>query len=357
MKKWLMMILVMASTTTYAGNEAGNGGVSVVCRDVNKRIIKAELLDIFEGRELYNLKFGNQNLNLETIVGLVQLKLIKYPDSLVKMQEELDLIEKKIVFIREGIELNPTNDAFPVISLKGCGFEQVANYTKDGDLFISKEIYDSFDVHHKAALYVHEAVYAMRRKLGDKDSRLSRQITAHLMATNGDMKVIEKLVSKPINTSPPSNRNMWMKRECGTKGSVAQRMEDCRERKEMSGLRLVTRTREGIEIYKDMPTGLVWAEQFPGTELIFENALNACHPNDVFFAGLTELNWRLPTKEEMEDVIIRWSLESELDLYNKIWLSTRPPNPRAAYVYNARRGSISLQYTEDVGSIKCVASN
>lgn len=321
MRKWLIMLLVLVSTTTFAGNEAGNGGVSIVCRDFNERIIKSELLDLFEGRELYGLKYQNQELSVETLIELAQLKLIKYPKYLIKLQEELAKIEKRIVFIREGIELNPTNDAFPVINLKGCGYEQLANYTNQGDLFVSQEIFDSLNATNKAALYIHEAVYSLRREFGETNSRNARLLTSHLMASNPDISVIERLAKLPPWTSTPPTYNG--KPICGVTGTIKQRLEECNSI--YSGFALLTRTRDGNEIYKDLETGLIWSS---GSHSVtdFQRAKQLCEPSRPEFAGLTQLSWRVPSDKDFmtaEESGFSFLLLKEKGFRSSYWTSVR----------------------------------
>lgn len=204
MKSLCIFLLMAVSLSSFAGGTAGNGGVSVVCRDTKGNITSAELLDIYEGREVHALKIPNEDVGMDTRIQFVQLKLVRNSQFLTKFQDELALAQANTVFISKGNELEPTNDAFPVIRRKGCKFEQLANYTNDGNLLISQEIYDELDNNNKAALYIHEAVYSIRRKVGDTNSQKSRRLVAHLMASNGDRAIIDSLISqvKPTPTIP-----------------------------------------------------------------------------------------------------------------------------------------------------------
>ena len=159
----LTMIAVLSFSTVLASTDSsgvGNGGVSVVCRDANERILSAELLDIFEGKVRYGKNY-NDNLDSDTKVELAQLKLINHPDFLSAFQEELARVRAILMYVPVGNILTPTNDAFPTILKKGCNFEQLANYTDDGDLLVSQEIYNHLSEVNKASLLVHQTVYAI----------------------------------------------------------------------------------------------------------------------------------------------------------------------------------------------------
>lgn len=85
-------------------------------------------------------------------------------------------------------KLENTRDFDILVSPKTCTggivtFEQLANYTDEGQLFIDEEIWNSLPTTDKAALYIHEAVYSYLRK-EDKviTSKRARQITGYAFA-------------------------------------------------------------------------------------------------------------------------------------------------------------------------------
>jgi hypothetical protein len=199
----IFAMLVLSFLSAHAGNEAGNGGVSIVCRDQSGEIISAEILDIYEGREVYGRTYSYENLSFQTKIQLAQLKLTSYPGFLKRLQDKLTSAQANTVFIPYGSELEATNDALPLIKKKGCKFEQLANYTRNGELLISQEIYSKLDNTNKAALYVHEAAYTLRRNSGDTDSQKSRRLVAHLMAENGDQKIIASIIGQSVPQLPP----------------------------------------------------------------------------------------------------------------------------------------------------------
>jgi hypothetical protein len=64
--------LMLVSTTGLSHTVIGNGGDVVVCRDQTGAIQSFELLDYYEGRELYNLPsidFGDETRDPAAIAG------------------------------------------------------------------------------------------------------------------------------------------------------------------------------------------------------------------------------------------------------------------------------------------------
>jgi hypothetical protein len=79
-----------------------------------------------------------------------------------------------------GTELLPINDSFEVAIPRGCGAEQVANYYNDNLILINSDIWAAFDETDRAALILHEAVYAANRLVGATNSRQSRHVVASI---------------------------------------------------------------------------------------------------------------------------------------------------------------------------------
>jgi len=294
-KKMSSLALLAMGLSAFAGSEGGvgNGGVSVVCRHADGSIASAELLDIYEGRELYQRTYSEDALSVETRLQIMQLALVKRPDAIKRFQDELTTIYSNQVFVSKGNELELTNDALPIIRKKGCKLEQVANYTDNGEVFISQEIYEEFNNLNKAALYTHEAFYSIYRKKNRThlsiNSRDSRKLTAYLMSNNIDSEVVSVLLKKHINGAESGE-------SCGLEGTIEQKIRDCSLVK--GNYILITRTHEHREIFKDNMSGLIWGDRLPFTET-HAKAGAACDG----LPKIDEKSWSLPTKEEFETAI------------------------------------------------------
>ncbi|MGK5081889.1 hypothetical protein WDW37_01195 [Bdellovibrionota bacterium FG-1] len=206
----LAITTVAVATGVTAGERIGNGGVGVVCRNPQGRIVGTpEMLDVFEAGNQYHLNFDKSpGISVDMRVNLAQLQMTSNQKFLSDFQTELARVRSKITFLNRGIGLEPTNDAFPVINKRGCKFEQVANYSNDGNIYVDKEIFDRLDGVNQAALYVHETVYAIaRHEVGETSSIRSRRLTGQVLANNSDSGVIRELMAQlstpPAPVAPP----------------------------------------------------------------------------------------------------------------------------------------------------------
>ncbi len=330
MKAWGLVFLMMSSLA-IAGDK-GNGGYSIVCRDADNKITSAELLDIYEGRILYKRSYAVDLNTVEDLIEVAKSRLTQWELFSKKLQREIDVIEQNAIYIPEGNELEPTDDAFPPIKKTGCKFEQLANYTNSGEVLISQEIFDKLDNVNKAAMFVHEAVYSIRRKsLGDTTSQISRRLVAHLMAVNPDQSVIDRWVSdslyRPYNNRP-----------CGFSGTLEERIESCSYiQRDRFGLSLVMRKADLTEIYYDRTTRLLWSDSLP-IRMDYKRAQVACPSLNTEFADLGPVNWRLPTADEFSH-------------YGE-WLIQALPNMAGRYFWTSTtKGRMVLTYTGDTGTI------
>ncbi len=276
--KLVLLGLFVLSFNSFAG-ERGNGGVSVVCRDINKKIISAEVLDIYEGTIRFGRKYDN-TFEVESRIDSAQKMLTTNSDFLIKFQNELAKVRANLTFVPKGNSLTPTNDAFPPIKKDGCDFEQLANYTSKNELLVSQEIYDELDTLNQAALLVHEAVYTIFRTQGDKDSQRSRKLTAQLLAVNADQRMINEMIG--------ANHN----RICGLQGSIQERITDCNFLK--GGFALVKRSEDRKEIYKDLASGLLWSDRLED-KLIFKATDQWCKKE---LEGFNGIDWVVPSKSD-----------------------------------------------------------
>lgn len=172
------------------GTVGGGGGRAVVCRDSKKQIKTAEMWDLYEGRVLYGWKPNHDNRDFriqyrEAIHNIAEGRNMKFPvvpgtslppDVATSWVEAADYTFKSFHFIEAGLTL--VNDSHELIKPDdGCLSEQVADNV-DYDLPVDRRIWDKFDNSSKAALVVHETIYAMARLTGEKTSIRSRRLVA-----------------------------------------------------------------------------------------------------------------------------------------------------------------------------------
>lgn len=162
----------------YRGGVDGGGGKSIVCRDSAGAIISAEVLDLYEGRVMFGLNIQDSRLPM---VDQINNSLNLIPASSRGLIEYYTRhIQNKMHVLPTGTQLLPIDDSFEVIVPVGCKAEQAANYYNDNRILMSGDIWARLSETGKAALIIHEAVYAANRRVGATDSRQSRHIVAHL---------------------------------------------------------------------------------------------------------------------------------------------------------------------------------
>lgn len=187
---------MIGSSLALAGGMEGGGGKSVVCRDNNHKIISAELLDIWEGKNIYNLNIEQKN-DVDSILSIAQNKLThSLTNPEVSLFRILRRVRSIMMISKPGVILKDVNDAAEVALPADCKLEQLANYVDDNFLIVSNEIWNQLDDLNKAGLILHEAIYRFERDNGATNSRRARKIVAHLLSDFQFTKVNDGL---PIN--------------------------------------------------------------------------------------------------------------------------------------------------------------
>lgn len=170
---------------THAGVISGGGGKGVVCRFPAGNIETAETLDLYEGRVLFGLQSpieSNEPYAVQVAQALERIPVV----SRGAIEVYANLVLKNLRFAPVGSELTPINDSFEAVLPKNCKAEQLANYYNDKLILVSEEIWQKLSETNKAALILHEAVYAAERIHGATDSRRTRHVVASLFDQKTD---------------------------------------------------------------------------------------------------------------------------------------------------------------------------
>lgn len=159
------------------GGVDGGGGKGIVCRYNDGSIQSSELLDLYEGRTVYNLNIIKSNETIDSQIEKALKTFTKEPDLI---KAYISLVKKNMVFLPKGSELKDVNDSFDVLFPTGCKAEQLAHYYSDDRILINSDIWEHLSETDKAALILHEAIYKENRTFGATDSRQSRHIVMNL---------------------------------------------------------------------------------------------------------------------------------------------------------------------------------
>ncbi len=161
-----------------AGGVDGGGGKSIVCRNAAGEITSAETLDLYEGRIMFGKNIAE---TAEPMVVQIETALNQIPaNSRGLIEIYVNLVRTNMKITPPGTKLLPIDDSFEVIVPKDCSAEQAANYYSDKLILISGDIWTSLTETGKAALILHEAIYASNRLVGATNSRQSRHIVANI---------------------------------------------------------------------------------------------------------------------------------------------------------------------------------
>lgn len=179
-----IFVINFLSVDLFAGAVSGGGDKSVVCRELDNKIVSAQTLDLYEAQYVYGL---NVNINPQKSVDEI---LTDIKSSLVNTMEQpevhliplLNRVQRIIKFVPQGVELKPIDDAAELVLPAGCNIEQLAHYVDDDLLLVSFEIWNVLSNADKAALLMHEAIYRMERTYGALNSRRTRKFISYLFS-------------------------------------------------------------------------------------------------------------------------------------------------------------------------------
>ena len=183
----LLTALTLASaTTSWAGNEKGNGGGAHLCGNA------VETYDLFEGRARYGLEETRfPEMDREEILALVLDRALRAsPENAFLIKEiikSLELVRSRMLMT--NARLVTIDDANELMVGNDCQYVQLGNWDdRTGSLFVAEKLF--VEIHRspidEAAFFLHEAVYRVARtKLGKTNSTSSREVVARMIYGQG----------------------------------------------------------------------------------------------------------------------------------------------------------------------------
>lgn len=166
------------------GNEAGNGGHGVVCRN-GHRVKSVELLDYYEARLLMpeltpDLQRGSTEMEkalavLERLERVDALRAARYRKAVENFFEDARFIDQAL--------LGSTNDYGYVPLENDCRVEQIVVQRKTPfpemkRYLVQQSLWNRLTVEHRAGLILHEVIYGHALELGHRDSVATRYFNA-----------------------------------------------------------------------------------------------------------------------------------------------------------------------------------
>lgn len=200
MKLFLVLLAAVfalnASAKTKKPDKVGNGGAVWICQMPNGEIKEIFLRDIFEAQAQHGLTVNDISVPFGEEVQTKKRWIERYLPNELRMMELITYVEQKaklveaeLTFIDDGLEkLSP-------LAMYCAGGQwvpkQLANFPDETheDVYIRKDLFESplFSEVERAALYIHEGVYAyLRERNDDTNSSRARKITGLLFAVLPD---------------------------------------------------------------------------------------------------------------------------------------------------------------------------
>ena len=188
MKKFILILGLIASISTFAGHETGNGGGVHYCPN---RDVKVQFYDLYEGRNanprkpipVFQAAYDTEEIMLKNAVE----KLSKvHPIMAAMVKEQLDFINVKTNIERVAKKLRPIDDANFLWVDEDCSYEQLANWMDNDDvLYVRESLMALLEKQplDLAAFKMHEAIYKSARQYLDiKTSDEVRLLNAYLFS-------------------------------------------------------------------------------------------------------------------------------------------------------------------------------
>jgi hypothetical protein len=174
------------------------GGYAVVCRDLDKTITSATVLDLYEAMHRDHLTLlepaGTLIAEYERFLNRLR-RSVDDPRPFSKEDHDqfIGELETNYTFLPSGTVLTPTGDTGSVSPIEeGCGLEQLAVYDDGSDqIFVNTDIWVHLDSVNRMALVGHEQVYHTYRLAGAKTSFNARRVIGEMLTTTPPPRVRE----------------------------------------------------------------------------------------------------------------------------------------------------------------------
>lgn len=177
MKVLILIWIVLHSVIAFSGNEVGNGGDVVVCKD------NVQLLDFYEAKEFgFIVPKEKKDKDYKKIVFDLLDEFSKTDKKLAAQYKKRFAGMDKQIDLRPSILLTDIPDSNHEMLPKGCKLQQIVIRRKEekkGKLFlINKDLWSRLDNINKAGLILHEIIYEHFLYLGETSSKKARFMNA-----------------------------------------------------------------------------------------------------------------------------------------------------------------------------------
>jgi hypothetical protein len=189
----LSALLLVSPAFAAGGQEVGNGGNAVVCRDEGGAITSAELLDFYEARTLRGIQrdLGPPGLSVDEKFGIVLKRLGRLSPERVSLYTLAHGGFPRESRFLPGVKLTTVPDSFHVAIPDGCQVEQLAiqkqpEFPEDRRYTINQDLWQKLDNDSRTGLILHEIIYGEALGYGATDSVGTRYLNSKLCSPEAD---------------------------------------------------------------------------------------------------------------------------------------------------------------------------
>ncbi|MEN9723833.1 MAG: hypothetical protein RJB38_1819 [Pseudomonadota bacterium] len=166
------------------------------------------------------------------------------------------------------------------------------------------------------------------------------------------------ICQEPAESRPRVSKKGSRLPSCGLQGNIESRLHDCSRHRESRKPHwaLITRTADGIEIWQDFNSKLLWSDPLNGL-FQYRKAKKACRLDSPQTAPLSSLKWRLPTIDDYLAAQKESAMSSQLSMMTKIFWSAswHYGFSRFPWIFNGELGQLGSGAIDDALSIRCIA--
>ncbi len=191
MKSSIFILLILTPFHLFAGNEVGNGGDVIICKE------NVQLLDYFEAK---NFNFTIANFNEQDDYKKIVIKILDaFSATDQKLADQYKLRFTKmddLIEFKSDVNLADIPDSHHELVPKDCNLKQIAIRRpdeKNPKLFlIDQDLWNKLDHTNKAGLVLHEIIYEHFLYLGEKNSKKARYMNALITHLASDKATLPK---------------------------------------------------------------------------------------------------------------------------------------------------------------------
>lgn len=218
---YALVLLLLSTSTSLAGDKIGNGGGAWVC-SVDYQVQEAHLVDFYEAQNEFGLSLISSSTQ-DPIALSRQMGgdfVSKFPAFSSTWSHILDDVITRIHFV--NAELEVVSDSLyrirPLGSLcrTGWNYVQFANYTNYNEVLVRQDLWLStaLPAIDKAGLLWHEVIYRwVRENFGDQDSVRARRIVGILFSDINPTQaqtMISNILNKQADSPAPQPQPQWV---------------------------------------------------------------------------------------------------------------------------------------------------